>query len=377
MGKDWEPIVTRKKGQDIIFLPECAQNGGDAEVTIEQFLKIFDKLVELEYIEPSNRTGTAGQNFLQFLQLLQHKLASSSSPTQSFSSPKNGKEKAEGETPDSSRETDIKKMFAAQAAQREKEKQALALEEDSLAIEQTTYNLYKEREHTFQAEIQPSIPVFHKIMDELIYFAGCRKESDYEERKTLLLNKQELLRVNVQSGMWEASAAFDGIGKMKAALKETSIAPPVNINREENERNEWTSGDYKKEKVTVEAKKKEYAAENKKLRKDESRQRQCLEYVCLLKAFYPIVEEICNQETMDAQWACGIAEQLEKVVAEQQCEFSTNMKFCWVHPDDDAVQQSKQLQIQFRAAEVDCPGLYYRDSDRQNQYVCVVPGCAK
>lgn len=67
MGKDWEPIVTRKKGQDIIFLPECAQHGGDAEVTIEQFLKIFDKLVELEYIEPSNRTGTAGQKILTVL----------------------------------------------------------------------------------------------------------------------------------------------------------------------------------------------------------------------------------------------------------------------------------------------------------------------
>lgn len=374
MGKDWEPIVTRKKGQDIIFLPECAQNGGDAEVTIEQFLKIFDKLVELEYIEPSNRTGTAGQNFLQLLQLLQRKLASSSSPTQSFSSPKNEKKKAEGEKSDLSRETDTKKRFEAQRA---KEKQALALEEDSLAIEQATYNLYKEREHTFQTEIQPSIPVFHKIMDELVYFAGCRKESDYEERKTLLLNKQELLRVDVQSGMWEASAAFDGIGKMKAALKETSIAPPVNINREENKRKEWTSGDYKKEKVTVEAKKKEYAAENKKLRMDESRQRQYLEYVCLLKAFYPIVEEICGQETMDAQWAGGIAEQLEKVVEKQPCNFSHNMKFCWVYPDDDAVRQSEQLQIQFRAAEVDCPGLYYRDSDRQNQYVCVVPGCAK
>lgn len=374
MGKDWEPIVTRKKGQDIIFLPECAQNGGDAEVTIEQFLKIFDKLVELEYIEPSNRTGTAGQNFLQFLQLLQRKLASSSSPAQSFSSPKSGKEKAEGEKRDLSRETDIEKRFEAQRA---KEKQALALEEDSLAIEQTTYNLYKEREHTFQTGIQPSIPVFHKIMDELIYFAGCRKESDYEERKTLLLNKQELLRVDVQSGMWEASAAFDGIGKMKAALKETSIAPPVNINQEKNKRKEWTSGDYKKEKVTVEAKKKEYAAENKKLRKDESRQRQCLEYVCLLKAFYPIVEEICGQETMDAQWAGEIAERLEKVVVEQPCNFSTNMKFCWVHPDDDAVKQSKQLQLQFRAAEVDCPGLYYQDSNLQDQYVCVVPGCAK
>lgn len=263
----------------------------------------------------------------------------------------------------------------AKLEEKDQARQKLALEKEQLANEQAVYNLYKKMEYTFQAEIQPLISVFHRILDELIYFAGCQTEANYEGRKTILLNKQELLRNGIQNRMRGQGISFEGIDRMEQTFKEIESchADRDNVAKVKQER----AGLEVAKKVDVEEETKKYITENKKLRMDESRQRQCLEYVCLLKAFYPIVEEICNQETMDAQWTCGIAEQLEKVVAEQQCEFSTNMKFCWVHPDDDVVQQSKQLQIQFRAAEVDCPGLYYRDSDRQNQYVCVVPGCAK
>lgn len=253
-----------------------------------------------------------------------------------------------------------------------REREALALAKECLANEEGVYNLYKKRENTFQAEIQPLISVFHGIMDELIFFAGCQTEANYEGRKTILLNKQELLRDGIQNRMRGQGISFEGIDRMKQTLKEIESCHV--------DRNTTATGKQERKglkKADVEEETKKYINENQKLRMDEIRQRQCLEYACLLKAFYPIVEEICGRETMDAQWAGEIAERLEKVVENQRCIFSDNMKFCWVYPDDDVVKQSEQLQLQFRAAEVDCPGLYYRDSSRQDQYVCVVPGCVK
>lgn len=362
MDNDFQPEIQKDTA---IYLPGCGQGGVDAFLTLDQFRKVFALVLKekgkqfFSYVSGKSKNKTSNDS------------AGSDKEAAADSA------KAEEKGLESGTEKGFQKVDEEYYRKREEARLTLASEEDSLVIEQATYNLYKKREHMFQTEIQPSISAFHKIMDELIYFAGCSKESDYEGRKTLLLNKQELLRADIQSGMWDVSAAFNGIINMRAVLNEEPIASSVNTDQEENERKEWTSGDYKRETVAVEAKKKEYAVENEKLRMDESRQRQCLEYVCLLKAFYPIVEEICGRGAMDAQWACEIVERLEKVVVEQPCNFSTNMKFCWVYPDDDAVKQSKQLQLQFRAAEVDCPGLYYRDKRRQDQYVCVVPGCAK
>lgn len=370
MDNDFQPEIQK---DTVIYLPGCGQGGVDAFLTLDQFRKVFALVLKEK-----------GKQFFSYVSG-KSKNKTSNDSAGSDKEAAAGSAKAEGKGLESGTEKGVQKVDEeycrkreeARLRKREEARLTLASEEDNLVIEQATYNLYKKREHVFQTEIQPSILAFHKIMDELIYFAGCSKESDYEGRKTLLLNKQELLRADIQSGMWDVSAAFNGIINMRAVLNEEPIASSINTDQEENERKEWTSGDYKRETVAVEAKKKEYAVENEKLRMDESRQRQCLEYVCLLKAFYPIVEEICGQETMDAQWAGGIAERLEKVVEKQPCNFSHNMKFCWVYPDDDAVRQSEQLQIQFRAAEVDCPGLYYRDGNRQDQYVCVVPGCAK
>lgn len=362
MDNDFQPEIQK---DTVIYLPGCGQGGVDAFLTLDQFRKVFALVLKEK-----------GKQFFSYVSG-KSKCKTSNDSAGSDKEATADSTKAEEKGLESGTEKGFQKVKEENDRKREEARLTLASEEDSLVIEQATYNLYKKREHVFQTEIQPSMSAFHKIMDELIYFAGCSKEPDYGERKTLLLNKQELLRADIQSGMWDVSAAFNGIINMRAVLNEEPITSSVNTDQEENKREEWTSGHYKRETVTVEAKKKEYAAENEKLSMDKSRQCQCLEYVCLLKAFYPIVEEICDQETMDAQWTCGIAEQLEKVVAEQQCEFSTNMKFCWVHPDDDAVKQSKQLQLQFRAAEVDCPGLYYRDSNLQDQYVCVVPGCAK
>lgn len=254
----------------------------------------------------------------------------------------------------------------------EREREARALAKECLANE---YNLYKTKEYTFQTEIQPLISVFHRILDELIYFAGCQTEANYEGRKTILLNKQELLRDVIQNRTRGQGISFEGIDRMKQVLEKIESCH-VDRNTTATGKQERT-GPKTAKIVDAEEKIEKYITENKKLRMDEIRQRQCLEYACLLKAFYPIVEEICGQETMDAQWAGGIAKRLEKVVENQPCKFSKNMKFCWVYPDDDVVKQSEQLQLQFRAAEVDCPGLYYRDSSRQDQYVCVVPGCVK
>ena len=105
------------------------------------------------------------------------------------------------------------------------------------------------------------------------------------------------------------------------------------------------------------------------------------EYIDLLRCFLPQLEKIIgiSEEEESAQWATEIGQSLLAVVAGHTCR-NAKMKFLWVYPEDEVTRRSEKIRVQFIAAELDCPGLYYKlteEHDGLKRFGCVYPGCTK
>lgn len=246
--------------------------------------------------------------------------------------------------------------------------------ERELAKEKAEYSKAKRIEIIYNEKIQPLVQPFLKLTESLIYFAGCLNAEDFSTRKRILSNRQLLLCSNLQASTWGFSLdreAFHGIDEMLAAMAQEAKLPEL-----PQLSDQLTADMYLQKKTKTEELKKKYIIENEKLQLNDIRQRQILEYVCLFRDLYPVIEKISAEPGIepDAQWAISIGREIVQLVEQYQARNST-MKFIFVYPDNEAYTQSEAVKIDFIAAEADCPGLYYRDSS--GELICVIPGRVK
>lgn len=246
--------------------------------------------------------------------------------------------------------------------------------ERELAKEKAKYSKAKRIEIIYNEKIQPLVQPFLKLTESLIYFAGCLNAEDFSTRKRILSNRQRLLCSNLQASTWGFSLdreAFHGIDEMLAAMAQEAKLPEL-----PQLSDQLTADMYLQKKTKTEELKKKYLIENEKLQINDIRQKQILEYVCLFRDLYPVIEKIIaeSEKEPDEQWAISIGREIVQLVEQYQARNST-MKFIFVYPDNMAHIQSESVKIDFIAAEADCPGLYYRDS--RGELICVIPGRVK
>lgn len=243
-----------------------------------------------------------------------------------------------------------------------------------LAEEKAKYSKAKRIEQIFNGKVQPMVQPFLKLMESLIYFAGCLNAEDFSTRKRILSNRQQLLCSNLQASTWGFSLdreAFQGVDEMLAAMSQETKLPEL-----PQIPDRLTAEEYLQEKQETEKLKRQYLLENEKLRLNDFRQKQILEYICLFRELYPVVTEICaeSQTDIEEQWAISIGREIVRIVDQHQSR-NESMKFIFVYPDNEAHTQNESVKIDFIAAEADCPGLYYRDSS--GELICVIPGRVK
>lgn len=246
--------------------------------------------------------------------------------------------------------------------------------ERELAEEKAKYSKAKRIEQIFNGKVQPMVQPFLKLMESLIYFAGCLNAEDFSVRKRVLRNKRQMICSIIQENAWDFpidKEAFHGIDEMLMAMSQKVKQPEI-TQLDGN----LTTNEYQQKKQETENLKKKYLIENEKLQLNDIRQRQILEYVCLFRDLYPVIEKISAEPGIepDAQWAISIGREIVQLVEQYQARNST-MKFIFVYPDNEAHTQSESVKIDFIAAEADCPGLYYRDSS--GELICVIPGRVK
>lgn len=247
--------------------------------------------------------------------------------------------------------------------------------EQELAEEKAKYSLGKQIEHIFNEKVQPLIPPFLKLMESLIYFAGCLNAEDYSTRKRVLGNRQRMMRGSIQANGWDtilSAEAFQGIDEMLAAMAQEARMPDL-----PQMSAQLTTEEYQQKKAKTEELHKQYLVENEKLRLNAIRQRQILEYVCLFRELYPVIKKICTtcESEIEEQWALSIGNEIIQLVDSYQSK-KANMKFVFIYPDDNIISQNEPLKMTFIAAETNCPGLFYIDSD-SGEPVCVIPGRIK
>lgn len=246
--------------------------------------------------------------------------------------------------------------------------------ERELAEEKAKYSKAKRIEIIYNEKIQPLVQPFLKLTESLIYFAGCLNAEDFSTRKRILSNRQQLLCSNLQASTWGFSLdreAFQGVDEMLAAMSQETKLPEL-----PQKSDPLTAEEYLQKKQETEKLKRQYLLENEKLRLNEFRQKQILEYICLFRELYPVVTEICaeSQTDIEEQWAISIGREIVRIVDQHQSR-NASMKFIFVYPDNEAHTQNESVKIDFIAAEADCPGLYYRDSS--GELICVIPGRVK
>ena len=246
--------------------------------------------------------------------------------------------------------------------------------ERELAEEKAKYSKAKRIEQIFNGKVQPMVQPFLKLMESLIYFAGCLNAEDYSVRKRVLRNKRQMICSIILENAWDfpiGKEAFHGIDEMLAAMAQEAKLPELPPLSDQ-----MTADMYLQKKTKTEELKKKYIIENEKLQLNDIRQGQILEYVCLFRDLYPVIEKISAEPGIepDAQWAISIGREIVQLVEQYQARNST-MKFIFVYPDNEAHTQNESVKIDFIAAEADCPGLYYRDSS--GELICVIPGRVK
>lgn len=247
--------------------------------------------------------------------------------------------------------------------------------ERELAEEKAKYSKAKRIEQIFNGKVQPMVQPFLKLMESLIYFAGCLNAEDYSTRKRVLHNRQRMICTSIQANAWDvvlAREAFQGVDEMLAAMAQEAKIPDL-----PQLSDQLTTSMYLQKKQETEKLKQKYLLENEKLRLNDIQQRKILEYISLFRELYPIIEKICAvcESEFEEQWAISIGQEIVQLV---DCYRSrnTNMKFVFVYPDDNTITQSESVKITFIAAEANSPGLFYIDSD-SGELVCVIPGRVK
>lgn len=258
-------------------------------------------------------------------------------------------------------------------------KKCLAAEKAYVAAK-AQYEYQKTVFSVYEETVLPFIEPFKKAMANLVYFAACADPAVYEEGKIPLQNKSRALRNGMQPGMWGEyldAAHLDRIDEMftleKAAATfrfQEEVGGPKTCIRA-----------YQRRIEAANEARKPYDAENAKLSNGIRHAQLLWEYVDLLRCFLPQLETIAGtpEEEESAQWATQIGAALLAEVENHSCR-NTQMKFLWVYPRGEISAGSEKVRVDFIAAELDCPGLYYSSTDNQDgrkRLVCVIPGCTK
>lgn len=255
----------------------------------------------------------------------------------------------------------------------------LAAERDYAAAK-AQYEYQKTVFSVYEETVLPFIEPFKKAMANLVYFAACADPAVYEEGKIPLQNKSRALRNGMKPGMWGEyldAAHLDRIDEMFTLEKAAATF-----------RFQEKVGDpktciiaYQGRIAAANEARKPYDAENAKLSNGIRHAQLLWEYVDLLRCFLPQLETIAGtpEEEESAQWATQIGAALLAEVENHSCR-NTQMKFLWVYPRGEISAGSEKVRVDFIAAELDCPGLYYSSTDNQDgrkRLVCVIPGCTK
>lgn len=245
--------------------------------------------------------------------------------------------------------------------------------EQELVKEKAKYSKEKHIEQIFNEKVQPLVHPFLKLMESLIYFAGCLNSEDFSTRKRILLNRQRMICGSIQANGWDGilvAEAFQGVDEMLAAIAQEARIPDL-----PQISDQLTTEEYQQKKAKTEELKQKYLLENKKLSLNDIQQRKILEYICFFRELYPVIEKICaiSESEIEEQWAISTGQEIGRLVDQYQARNST-MDFMLLYPDNAHIQ-SESVRIDFIAAEADCPGLYYKDSG--GELICVIPGRIK
>ncbi len=364
--------------------PNQKINGEDVLRQLEILLDHYEQL-DKPTLEALDRL------FKRYKTLSSKPIDLSSKPIEVFNGLKtlfNGKTPDEKKLPDPAPGNQEVTPVASQDASRSdglKELEALACKkclaaEKAYADAKAQYEYQKSVLSVYEETVLPFIEPFKKVMANLVYFAACADPAVYEEGKTPLQNKSRALRNGMQPGMWGEyldAAHLNRIGEMFALKK----AAPDFCFQEASGSAEPLISVYQSRIAAANKARKPYDAENAKLSNRIKHAQLLWEYVDLLRCFLPQLELIAGtpEEGQSAQWATQIGAALLSGVENHACR-NTQMKFIWVYPRGEISAGSEKVRVDFIAAELDCPGLYYSSADDQDgrkRLVCVIPGCTK
>lgn len=233
----------------------------------------------------------------------------------------------------------------------------------------------------YEETVAPFVEPFKKVMENLVYFAACADPAVYEEGKTPLRNKSRALRNGMQPGMWGEyldAAHLDRIGEMFDA---DNPAAPFSFLAESAVDVNVRIAAYKRRVEAANSQRKPYDTENAKLANQIKHAQLLWEYVSLLRSVLSELEKIIStpEDAECTEWATEIGEALLAAVENHTCR-NPQMKFQWVYPHGELSRKNEKIRVQFIAAELDCPGLYYILQEEQNsprRFICVSPGYSK
>lgn len=247
--------------------------------------------------------------------------------------------------------------------------------EQELAKEKAKYSKEKHIEQIFNEKVQPLAHPFLKLMESLIYFAGCLNAEDFSTRKCILFNRQQMMLGSIQANGWDgilSVEAFQGVDEMLAAMAQGTIIPDL-----PQMSDQLTTEEYLQKKAKTEELYKRYLVENEKLQLNAIRQKQILEYICLFKELLPVIEKISDDTLteIDENLAVSTGSEIVRCVENYEAK-NLNIKFIFVYPNDEICMQSESIRVDFIAAESDSPGLYYKGNS-SGKLICVIPGRVK
>lgn len=253
--------------------------------------------------------------------------------------------------------------------------------ERAYADAKAKYEYQKRVLSVYEETVAPFIEPFKKVMENLVYFAACADPVVYEEGKTPLRNKSRALRNGIQSGMWGVyldAAHLDRIGEMFDA---DNPVVPFSFRSESAVDVNARIAAYKHRVEAANGQRKPYDTENAKLANQIKHAQLLWEYVNLLRSFLPQLEKIIStpEDAECTEWATEIGTALLAAVENHVCR-NSKMKFQWVYPHGELSQKNEKIRVQFIAAELDCPGLYYilqQEHNSPRRFICVAPGYSK
>lgn len=253
--------------------------------------------------------------------------------------------------------------------------------ERAYADAKAQYEYQKRVLSVYEETVEPFVEPFKRVMENLVYFAACADPAVCEEGKTPLRNKSRALRNGMQPGMWGEyldAAHLDRIGEMFDA---DNPAVPFSFRAESAADVNVRIAAYKHRIEAANDQRKPYDTENAKLANQIKHAQLLWEYVSLLRSFLPQLEKIIStpEDAECTEWATEIGRLLLAAVENHACR-NPQMKFRWVYPHGELSRTNEKIRVQFIAAELDCPGLYYILQDANNspeRFICVFPGCSK